>query len=299
MFHDTNDFELTLPRWSYAGDGDDAGGDGGSPNAAEGSPGAGGAGKSDDGGNADINKQIQAAVDRATSGLKTNRDQILAEKKQLADQLTAIQSQLETLGGKEGVTKLLEMRERLQKDEMGKLLADGKYDEWYDKRTAALRGDFEQRLEAANSKIAEATEAREKAQQLLARTLLKTEVDAAAMAVEVEKTALDDVRLAAAQVFAYDEELGRHVIKDENGVVLLGKDGATPKGVLEWLEEQRQPKRHWFPPSQGAGANGEVGNHGGAGVTPDAEAISKMSLPEYKKFREKKGMGGVRYGIPG
>lgn len=299
----THDSSLVQPHW-LLGEGEGAGGEGGQGgNAGGDNPGGGtgGEGGGEGGGNPSIEAQIQAAVEQATQGLRQNRDQVLAEKRKLTEQFTALSNQLEALGGAEGIKRLTAMHDSLMKDELGKLLAEGKHDEWFERRTQALRGDYEQRVEALQKQLNEAAEGREAANTKLARTLLKTEVDAASVEAEVEKTALEDVRLAAEQVFTYDETIGKHVIQDENGVVLLGKDGQTPKTVLEWLEEQRQPRRHWFPPSQGAGANGAHGNNNGnPGVAPDASAVSKMSMSEYKQYRKTQGLGDqVRHGIPG
>lgn len=292
MSNDSRGFGLILPRWLHAGDGDGggAGDGGGNPGGAGGSTGGG------DGGGADINLKIQAAVERATQGLKQNRDQILAEKKQLSEQLQQMQQYFEQLGGKEGIQKLLEMRQRLEKDEMGKLLADGKYDEWFEKRTQSMKSDYEKRIEALNAQLEESNKKAQEAMQRWTDKVLETEVRAACSKAGVIDSAVEDALYRARNMFKYDEERGQMVILDENGSAVLGKDGKSPKSISEWLEEQKQSARHWWPPSQGAGANGALG---GGQASPDASAIGRMSMAEYKKFRESQGMGSGRYGIPG
>lgn len=298
-----NGFDLVRPRRLYAGDGDGAGADGGEGGTATLAPEQGGDAGSGAGAGTDkesIEAQIQSAVDAATASIRRNRDEILQEKRKAAQEVVELRAELESLGGAEGLKRLHQMRESLEKDELGKLLADGKHDEWFDKRTAALRGDFEQKITARDQQVTEVTEERDKVLQELANLRLRIEVDRAALPTEVKKTALSsgDVHLAAAQVFTYDPQLEKHVIKDSDGVVLLGKDGQSPKTVQEWLEEQKGPRRHWFPPSQGAGA---AGSHGGGNVPvkPDADAIGRMSLDEFKKYREAAGLTGNRGGIPG
>lgn len=251
--------------------------------AADGGNGGGGDGEVDKG------DAIAKAVEEATRGLKENRDTILREKKALQDQHSEITKMLEGVGGAEGLKALREMQERLSKDEVGKLLAEGKHEEWFEKRVGALRGEHQQQQEAAQAKIDELTSQRAEALDRLAKTILRTEVDAAAVDAGVEKTALEDIRLAAGHVFSFDEKTGKHVIKDENGVVLLSKDGQNPKSVREWLEEQKKPRRHWWPHSAGVDARGGIG--GGADGAASIEAMGQMSMEEYRRAREKAGMG--------
>jgi hypothetical protein len=238
------------------------------------------------GGDDDVTKRINEAVEKATAPLKQNRDEILAEKRKLKESLDAIQSQIDTLGGADGLKGMLEMRERLMKDETNKLLAEGKHEEWFDRRAAAMRKDLEAKIKAATEKAEVAERDRNAAHSAYARREIEGTVMQAATKAGIVDTALDDVLLRASNTFAFSKEHGVH-IAGPDGSVVLGKDGKTPMGAAEWLDGMKEKARHWFPGSRGAGAEGAVG--GGSGNLSDAQ-VAKMSMSEYKEYRKKQGL---------
>jgi len=236
-----------------------------------------------------VQAQIDAAVQNAVAGITANRDEILAEKRELKDQLTASIGQLDGLGGKDGVNALLELKTRLEKDEMGKLVSEGKHDEWFDRRTQAMRADFENQMTGANGKLEEAINRASNAERSYTGLKIENEVRSACASSEgfVGEGATQDALLRAQNIFEYDPKAGV-VIRDENGGVVLGKDGSTPKTVSEWLDEQKESSRHWWGISQGAGVNGSTGRGGPA--EPTMDAVSKMTSAEYTEYRKKQGL---------
>lgn len=257
------------------------------PNAGE----AGTIQRSDEGqkagGGDDIQAKIDAAVRAAVDPIKANRDEILAEKRELKDKLSSTLSRFEKLGGEEGLESLVKLRERLEADELGKLISEGKHDEWFDKRTQTMRADFENRLNGANEQLAAIQAERDEARAQFMGLKIENEVRAACTASEgFVDSAVRDALRSATSAFTFDAERGV-VMKDENGGIVLGKDGATPKTVSDWLEEQKKESRHWWGASQGAGAQGA---RGGRGAEPSREAIANMSMAEYREYRKQKGM---------
>lgn len=268
-----------FPGISFNTPGGDGGGGGGGEVSNE--PESG-----DDDGGVDNASAIAQAVAEATKGLKRNRDEILDEKKKLQDQVGSLTEQFEALGGTDGVQQLIEMRQRLEKDELGKLLADGRHDEWFEQRTQAMRANHENQLAALQEKLDAAETKAAEAEKRFTESLLKTQIMSAATEVGVVDSAVEDVARAARETFDFDVESGEFVIHDENGGIVLGPDGKSPKTMSEWLEERKQTSRHWFPPSQGAGANGSLGSSREG--EPD---LSRMSMQQYQEWRKEKGMG--------
>lgn len=236
----------------------------------------------------DVQAQIDAAVQKAVEPIKTNRDSILTEKREMKTALDAALLQVEKLGGSDGIESLLSLKERLEKDELGRLIADGKHDEWFDTRTSAMRADHENQLGGVQTKLEEAETRAQAAELRYTGLRVENEVRTACSKSEgFVESAIGDALLRATSVFAYDAERGV-VIKDENGGVTLGKDGSTPKSVSEWLEEQKETLRHWWGQSQGAGLDGSTG--GGGPRDASMEAVGKMTADEYKEYRKKKGL---------
>jgi hypothetical protein len=250
------------------------GGDGGTS-------GSGGGSDSDE-----VSKRIADAVEKAISPIRQNRDDILVEKRKVKESLDLLQSQIDSLGGSDGLKNLLEVRERLSKDEMGKLLADGKHDEWFDRRAAAMRRDFENKLKSATDQAEIAAKERDLARTHYANEKIDTTVMQAATKAGIVDTAVDDVLLRAKNSFTFDPRAGV-CMKDQDGQIILGKDGKSPKGVSEWLDEMKDKARHWFAGSRGAGAEGNMA--GGNGALSDAQ-VANMSMSEYKDYRKKQGV---------
>jgi hypothetical protein len=256
-----------------APEGGEGGGSGGDAGGGEGG-GEGGDGPS-------IEEQVNAAVEKATAGLKATNQALKEEKTKIREQLDAASGSLQKLGGDEGIAALLKMKENLEKDEVGKLLAEGKHDEWFEKRTASMRRDHENQFNGLQVKLDEQVEQNNLLQGQLRSTVLKAEVLSAAKDAEVLAEAVPDIQLRAERAFEFDAEREMLVMKDEEGGVLFGKDGKTPKSVAEWLDEQKEAARHWWPASKGGGAGGS-GEPGGGGGSSD------MGKLEFGDFRERR-----------
>lgn len=95
--------------------------------------------------------------------------------------------------------------------------------------------------------------------------------------------------LNADAMFTQSSEHKGMVIKDEDGGVVFGKDGKSPKTIVEWLEEHRDSghKRHWFGASKGAGADGNL--RGGERADEDLSEVT--SVKDWRDKRKKLGMG--------
>jgi hypothetical protein len=236
--------------------------------------------------------QIRKELEQEYAGLRTNRDEVLAEKRQLKEKLVAIEAVIEAAGGSDGIKALQELKTRLEKDEIGKLLTEGKHEEWFEKRTGRMRSEHQQQVESLMEQLEAEKKGRGAAEKARTDLMLETAVRAASGKMGVIDSAVSDVILRARGVFSFDQERDALVIRDEKDGAVLGKDGKNPMSVDEWLESQKESARHWFPPSKGSGAQGAHGN--GAGE-PDP---SKMSWADYAKWREEKGMSRPK-GIPG
>ena len=257
------------------GDGDGGGGDGGNKGGGD------GGGSGGDGGD-DVKTQIAAAVETATEGLKNTNAALKTEKTELKTKFDTLNGHFEKLGGDEGIGALLAIQERFSKDEQGKLLSEGKYDEWYEQRTDALRKDHANQIEQVEKKYTDSNSRAEALESKLRQTVLKADVLSAAKDASIKPEAVADVQLRAERAFSFDQERDMLVIKDEAGGVLFGKDGKTPKSVAEWLDEQKETARHWWPDSQGGGAGGS-GDPAGGGT----KDLSSLPYPEFKRERAK------------
>lgn len=266
------------PSFLLAPEGDGAGG--GGSGDGDGSGGGGG------GGDDDLQEKIKKAVEEETERLRVNRDAVISEKRDLKKKYDELNDIVVSLGGSDGVKSLLEMKEHLDKDEMGKLLAEGKTEEWFDRRAGAMRKDYEDRIVAIQEKLDETVKERDGAVHDLRSKVLETEVLSACAEAGVVDSAFDDVKAAASSLFKNDPEHGL-VIRDRENSIVYGKDGKTPLTPLEWLGMQKETKRHWWPPSKGADASG---GHGGGTGSGEVDLSEVQDINEWRKLRDKMGM---------
>lgn len=243
------------------------------------------------GGDEDIEAKIAQAVEKAVVGLKENNGALKQEKTQLKEQFDTLQGLVESLGGADAlkslgnadtVKQLAEMRKRFEADENGKLLGEGKYDEWFDRRVGGLKKDYENQIAETAKRAEEAEKKSEGYLNAFRQKVLETEVASAAAGSGIESTALLDVQLRAQREFQFDAERNALVLRDQDGGVVFGKDGKSPKTVREWLDDQKEVSRHWWPPSKGGGAEGS--ERGGAG-----KDLGSLGFKEYQEQRKKDG----------
>lgn len=217
---------------------------------------SGGSGSADSGSGGDL----QAKIAEATSGLKRTNAELKNEKTAIKKQLEELSAQFEKLGGEAGMEALLKLKTSFESDESSRLLAEGRHEEWFDQRAASLRRDHEQQLAERDRQAEAATVKAAEAEAHLHRVLLDREVADAAARSGVQPSAIEDVRLRASQYFTFDGELGRLVQRDSNGDVVSGSHADEPQSIAEWLEEQMETSRHWWPPSRSGGASGSAVN---------------------------------------
>ncbi len=244
-----------------------------SPDDGDAGGGTGDTGQAGDTGTVDVEAQIKSAVEKEVAGLKAKNSELLGK-------LKGVTETLNQAGGAEGVAELAALRERLAADEAAQLLKDGKLDEYKQQ----VESTAQNRIEAAEKRAREAHAELEARQAALHKKDLEASVRAAAANAGIQPSAVDDVVLNAHAVFKHDDD-GKPVIRDEKGGVVVDDNGA-PVGVAAWIAARQDDKRHWWGPSQGAGAQGG----GGAGRESVDVTREATSFSEWEKKRKALGV---------
>lgn len=198
---------------------------------------------------------IDAAVTTATTGLETNKNALLGEKKKLQEEFDAFKKQWDNIGDPEVIRGLVE---KVATDEDAKLIAEGKMDEVIQRRTEALRKDLQTQVEAGATRIGELEEQLKQRDQRVKELVVDGRVRDAALGLKVEGPAVEDAIMHARMVFGLSET-GDPEARDAGGSLLMSKDGTTPLQPAEWLEGMRATKPHWFGASSGGGSGGGTG----------------------------------------
>lgn len=145
-------------------------------------------------------------------------------------------------------------------------------------------GPLERELKVANEKLAAEQENTKKLSSKITKTTISDNIRSAAIKVNVVPTALDDIIAMAENVFEVIEVEGKERVVTKDGIGIT--PGLDPKA---YFAEVGPNKPHWFPPSQGAGANGGSGAGGGLnGKNPWGRA--NWNLTEQGKLIKQEGM---------
>lgn len=217
---------------------------------------------------------VKAAIDNIIAErekpLKANRDEILAEKRKLQEQLDELKSQWDGLDA-ESVKGLMK---QIESSEDAKLISQGKVDEVIERRTERLRQQTAKDVEAAQGRVTELEGELSTAQNTIKELVVDASIREAASKIEgFVPGAIFDAVQRGRQVFTVDEDRNP-VALDADGSVIRGSDGKTPLHPAEWLKSLVAGDcRHWLGASNGGGAEGG----GVPGDKAGKEAVEKMS----------------------
>ncbi len=236
---------------TFYADGDGTGGGSGTPDPAKAAADAEKA----------FNDKVAEAVATANAGVNAKNQELLGKLRVASDQLKAFE-------GFDPV-KTKEMLKRLENDEEGKLISEGKIDEVVVRRTERMRTSMQTE---ADTKVKEALTKAEMAEQRamkFSQRVLDNHIRAAAAKAGLHPHAIEDALFRGRNMFALDEN-GDAVQLGSDGKPVLGKDGKNPFNPMEWLEGMKSTAPHWFPVgNSGGGSNGDNRNvqHNGKTIT--------------------------------
>lgn len=227
-----------------------------------------GEGEQGGGGGVEITPEIQAIIDQQVadqvSGLKTKNSNLIGSEKALKDKLAAF----------DGIDPVAvrSILQRFSNDEEAKLISEGKIDEVLTKRTDRMRGDFDSKLKAASDRA-------DKAESISKRycdRVLGDSIRSAALKAGALPGATDDFIFRSKGLFTLGEN-GEAVAVDQDGTVMLGKDGKTPLSPLEWAESLKETAPHLWAAAAGTGAGGHKPPSGAL----DRGTMTRAQINEY------------------
>lgn len=215
--------------------------------------------------NPDIKAAIDAAVEAATSGLKTNRDSLKAEKLRL-------QKELDRFSG-------------IDPDEVAKLIEDSKEKEEQD---AKDKGEWDKILEARDSKHAKAldevtsklTARAERSERALQERIVNSELQAALIDVDVAKHfmgAVGSLLRNKIKVVEDDDAVFRAYVEVD------GDEVPVSQFVKHWSDTDEGKHFVVAPENGGGGQNGEKSGNGGRKVANPFKRES-LNLTEQGKI---------------
>ena len=189
------------------------------------------------------NDMLTQKVNEATSGLQAKNTELLAEKKKLQDRFKGITDPEEAM-------KALQL---INENEDVRLIKEGKLDEVIERRTSALRSDFEAKVGELNGSLEEAQKKGKQYEQLFKNKMVEDAIRDAALAAKVEPGALFDVVQRGKQVFTLGEDNNTVEARDANGKLIKLEDGVKILTPSLFVEGLKKTAPHFWPKSVSAG----------------------------------------------
>lgn len=185
-------------------------------------------------------------------GLKSALDKEKTTNKGHSKQIKDLQERLTAFDGldAEAVRELLK---KVDGDEEGKLLKEGKLDVVIQRRMAKANEAHETERKKWDTERTSHQEAQSRLEQLI----IDQAVTQAGLKSGAHAAGIEDALLRARPLFRVNAE--KQVVQlDGDGKPILGKDGKTPVTPTEWIESMKETAPHWFT------INGSGGGAGGS-----------------------------------
>ena len=227
----------------------------------------------------------QPAVQKHIQGLLKNKNEILEEKKKQESQLREMSERakvLDSLGGQEGVDRLLALQRQLEADDDTKLFETDK--EAYNKRiTSRLRETMQGQVDELNKQLTESKQRLSDQESRIHTLMINSKVDRLiASQPDVMPWSIPHIKRLVRDKFHIDEETGREVARDADTDRLeFGSDG-QPLTIKEWFETQLPKEAPGFFRGQSgigsAASTSSTGGNGTARVPYTAEQLKDVNV---------------------
>ncbi|AZS50402.1 hypothetical protein DM558_07615 [Entomomonas moraniae] len=188
-----------------------------------------------------LNSKFESELESSVTGLKAKNSELLGLQKQLKEKLGSY-ADLDPEAAREALKKQQEIADK-------KLIEEGKLDELVLQRTERMKEDYEKKYQELSG---QAEQAKSFANKFKGR-VLSDEIRAAATALGVIPSAIDDAIYRSRDLFTVDDE-GKVIPTESAGLDAKG----NPLTTKAWLEAMREKAPHWFPIVQGGGRPAQV-----------------------------------------
>lgn len=219
----------------------------------------------------------KTATEEAVSGLKTKNAEILDEKKTLQ----------ETAKLFEGIdpAKAKVALEFHEKNKDAEFLKDGTVEELIEKKTSQLTSDHEAVMTELSGKLKTAQEHGTNYQTLFESKVIDDGLKEEAIKQGVRPEALNDVVMRGRGVFSLDDSKQIEA-RDADGKLATTEDKKvlTPKN---WIKGLKDTSPHYWPGSEGAGAQGGLGGSDSDYTAKLADLAAKGDNDGYRALRDK------------
>lgn len=227
----------------------------------------------------ELNKGVAAKIEEEVAGLKAKNEELLGEKKTIAEKL----AEFSDIKDPEAAKKAIEFLE--QSDE-ARMIQEGKFDELLEKRTSNMRLEHEKSIKEVTEKYDEVAKNSSRYQTMYEDKMRDDELRAVATRAGVRLEAVTDVLLRGAQMFKLGKD-GTIEARDVKGSLLKNESGAVVTPTV-WIEGLKEQSPHYWPQTEGAGARGGSSNTSSGDLMEQLDqAVRSGNHAKYRELREK------------
>jgi len=225
-----------------------------------------------------LEARIAKAVEEATKGLKKKNDELLGKVKKAQDEAKS-----KTALDNDEYENYRKIKERIERDELLKLMAEGNSEEALAIATRKTKTEMEAVI---------AVEREEKARLAQEAATARAELDNTKISIAITQAAAPLVKPAYQSLI---DKLARDSIKvvdghprvvDSEGDVVLAKNG-KPLPISDYIESFRASYGDLFIASQGGGAGGSGAPKAGSGSKITVEAAGDLPMDQFMSARAK------------
>lgn len=132
---------------------------------------------------------------------------------------------------------------------------DAKIQQIVDQKVAREKAPLERKVKTLEEQVTNLTSTNTELSGTITKGKIETALRSAAEKAKVNPTAIEDIVLLGERIFE---------VAEDGAIVTKADNGATPGLQPEvWIGDMKEKRPHWWPNSQGGGAQGS-GNGGGA-----------------------------------
>jgi len=191
----------------------------------------------------DFGTQIATEIEKATSGLKTNHDKLLDEKKKLQDKYKNITDPEEALAA----IKLLNENEDF------KMIRDGKFEEVISKRLQTTREEYETKLTDLQKNFDNESMKAIRFESNFKDTIRDLRMKEAASAAGILPSAFEDLLNRGRKLFTVADDERNIEARDNKGHLVKVDDKILTPEI--WIEQLRKTSPHFWPGSKSGSLN--------------------------------------------
>lgn len=219
-----------------------------------------------------LESEIKGKFSSELESVVKKKDELLSEAKKAKQDLSDFRSQF----GSRSPEELKELAQKLENQELSKLVEDGDLDSYNRRITERLSVDYEAKLEAAQAERQSVEERLNQQNETIKQLRIDDVMKNYFIELDGEPGAIDDMLGRARRTWDLDED--NKIVARDGEDLIKGKNGLmTPE---EWMQDVLKVNaQHLFKRPQGSGANGS-----GPNGSPTTKSKSTMTPDEKAAF---------------